>query len=108
LNRERTAPTQRPIRHHPRDALLPREVGRRDEVLDGRRVHQHHVREREHPREERRGEERGVFDDDEATLVLVWDADLAQEAVRGFADDLPAPISCDSFLERTDRVPWAS
>ena len=79
---------ERPVRDDARDALAALEVLAHDEVLDGRRIHHHHVRQREHLGQDRRREQRGVLDDDERALVLEGHAELREEAVCGLADDL--------------------
>lgn len=59
-----------------------------DEVFDGGGVHEDDVGHHEDAREDGRGEEGGVADDDEGAFVFEGDTELREEAVGRLADNL--------------------
>ena len=84
---------ERPVRHDTRNALLALEVLANDQVLDGRRIHEHDIRHRQDTRKNGGREERGVFDHDECTLVFERNADFREETVCWLADNLGFEVS---------------
>jgi hypothetical protein len=70
----------------------------------------HHVRHGEHLRENSRGEERRVLDDNEVALVLKGDTKLGEEAVCRLANDLNTTLVNTELrhLGSNDALPWES
>ena len=79
---------KRPVGNNTRDSLLSLVILMYHEIFYGGGVHHDDVGFGEDLGEEGGGEEGGVLDDDEVALVLVGDAELAEERVSGLSDNL--------------------
>ena len=77
-----------PVGHDTGDTLLALVVLTDDKILNRGGVHHNDIGEGEHLREDSGGEERGVLDDNEGTLILERNTEFGEEAVGGLSDDL--------------------
>ena len=79
---------QSPVGDYASHALFPFEISVDDKVFYRRRVEQDDVRHGEDFGQERRSEQRRMFDDDKWALVLVRNVEPSKERIGGFSDDL--------------------
>jgi len=82
-----------PVCYHPCNALTALEICPNDEIFYCSCVHQDDIGEGQDARKDRGSKEGSVLDNDEVSLVFVWDAELPQEPVGWLTDNLVAVLA---------------